>query len=428
MPHNIIEELEHGIVFFAGAGISTENKTVFPYTFYEDVRDELGVPSTSLIAFSKIMSDYCSQANGRAKLLQKLQERFNYIRSFPQIYENATRFHRELSTIPQIDTIITTNWDDYFERVCCATPFVTPQDFALWNVPGRKVIKIHGSINNYGSIVLTENDYKACYRRLRDGILGSVIKQIVGTKTIIYVGYSFGDQDFIRIHRLISKEMGTLLPHPYIVTLDNDSNPRFEAMGITPINTDGTHFVKMLKQHLVSDGQMLDDRRFSGVFSRAVRVENEHSKFVKTCDFSKHPEDIYALVYQDGLNHAFERMATLVGSGHYSHICDVQESIRFYSKEREKRIKAKAYDDVAYIDGYINGLVYLLADDDGRKALPLYYVYGAEHLAFSQSDYVQMRKKASKIHKAAYKHAIELSKRYIGGDPNMTLRHTPFLL
>ena len=32
----------------------------------------------------------------------------------------------------QIENIITTNWDDFFERECGATPYVSPEDFALW--------------------------------------------------------------------------------------------------------------------------------------------------------------------------------------------------------------------------------------------------------------------------------------------------------
>jgi hypothetical protein len=33
-----------------------------------------------------------------------------------------------------------------FERRCGAVPIVTIEDFAFWNTPGRKVLKISGKV------------------------------------------------------------------------------------------------------------------------------------------------------------------------------------------------------------------------------------------------------------------------------------------
>jgi hypothetical protein len=98
------------------------------------------------------MSQLCNQSNGRAKLLRKIKDRFDYIRSFPELYRIATRFHRELSTLFLVDTIVTTNWDSFFEDECGALPFVTADDYAFWEQSVRKVFKIHGSANSLGSI------------------------------------------------------------------------------------------------------------------------------------------------------------------------------------------------------------------------------------------------------------------------------------
>ena len=76
LPDSLIGELlSDKVVLFAGAGISTEDRNVFPYTFYEDIRRELKVPDAESLSFSDLMTRYCAQPNGRANLLRKIRER-----------------------------------------------------------------------------------------------------------------------------------------------------------------------------------------------------------------------------------------------------------------------------------------------------------------------------------------------------------------
>ena len=199
MPSRIVEAAINGdLVLFCGAGISTEGKNVLPYSFYESIKSELGETDDNK-PFSSVMQNYCEQADGRKKLLNKIRERFNYIHSFPELERQATSFHRELSEIHPIRTIITTNWDTYFEEYCGAIPITIPDDFAFWDDHSRFVIKIHGSINNLSSIIATKEDYDGCFKQLRDGIIGATIKTILATKTVVFVGFSFGDEDFSQV-------------------------------------------------------------------------------------------------------------------------------------------------------------------------------------------------------------------------------------
>lgn len=44
LPEEIIEAaIEGNLVLFCGAGISTEGKTVLPYSFYESIKNELEI-------------------------------------------------------------------------------------------------------------------------------------------------------------------------------------------------------------------------------------------------------------------------------------------------------------------------------------------------------------------------------------------------
>ncbi len=312
LPESLIGEiLSNRVVLFAGAGISTEDKSVFPYTFYEQIRSEFKVPESEILPFSNLMTQYCAQPNGRANLLRKFRERFEYVRSFPELYSTATRFHSELSTLFFIDSIVTTNWDDYFERECGATPFVTPEDFAFWSIPGRKVFKLHGSVTNLGSIVATSADYQQCYKRLQKGVLGSSLKMMLATKTILYVGYSFLDEDFTRIYSMLRKEMGELIPRGFIVTLDREGEQRYRQLGLIPIFTDATNFISVLKQHLIEDKHMLSDEVFGAVLAELTVVTAEHHRLWDNFNIYDTPYIIYASSYQDGLIHAFERILAL---------------------------------------------------------------------------------------------------------------------
>jgi NAD-dependent SIR2 family protein deacetylase len=428
LPHHIVEDLySKKIVLFAGAGISTENKTAFSYTLYDDVKDELGILPKTKISFSKLMTKYCAQTNGRRKLLEKIHKRFQYIESFPEIHRFSTRFHRELSTLFFIDTIITTNWDNFFESECGFIPFVTAKDFALWDIKGRKVFKIHGSINNYGSIIATNTDYNKCYKGLRDGILGATIKCILGTKTLIYVGYSFADEDFVKLHRFLKQEMGSIFPKAYIVTIDRDSNKRFEELGLTPIYTDATHFISILKKHAVEAEKMLDDNRLDNVLTALFKVQTEHELLNKAYDCKKHPEIIYASSYQDGLIHAFERMLALNKTGYYSDQCNTIHALKTYEDLRKKKIRKKEYFDVAYIEGYINGLIYILSDDKNRKRLPLYYMFGVNKQPRTITEYRKLSKKAKSLHKTSYTHAKNIVAKKIPDNIELVLHHPPFI-
>ena len=52
--------------------------------------------------------------------------------------------------------------------------------------------KIHGSINNYGSIVATYKDYKTWYDELHKGLIGSKLKLFLSSseKVVVFIGYS----------------------------------------------------------------------------------------------------------------------------------------------------------------------------------------------------------------------------------------------
>jgi hypothetical protein len=418
--------IKGNVVFFVGAGVSTESSRVFPYTFYEDVRQELKDDIPDNLSFPDLMSAYCKQPNGRANLLRKIKERLQYVSSFPELYREATRFHRELSTIPFAETFVSTNWDTYLEEECGAAPFITAEDFAFAELPGRKVFKLHGSVQSYGSIIATREDYEACYARLETGLLGSKLKLLLATKTIIYVGFSFRDDDFIRIHRALTTEMRGLRPQAYLVSPEPTSESLQES-GVTAIRTDGTFFVSKIKERLVSEKYMLPDSRLAGleVFLDTV-VDKHHA--VASIDLKRYPDAVLGFCYQDGLIHALEHTLSLYKTGRSSAPEVILKTARRYECDlRVMKLENGRYDDVAYIDGYVNGLLFLLADDQERKQIPVYYAFGHRDLISSLRQYRRVLGKLSKGKTKPHRWAVKVVAKYLH-TPGIEPHHTPFLL
>jgi hypothetical protein len=426
MPLEIIEATKQSnLVIFAGAGVSTENKRCYNSSFYTNIKDELGVSDTDDITFSKLMERYCEQINGRKKLIDKIQQRFEYVEAFPELFRIATSFHTQLSTIHTINEIITTNWDTFFEKVCGATPFVTGEDVAFWNTKRRKVLKIHGTINNLGSLVITENDYERCYSQLNLGNIGALLKTLLATKVVVFVGYSFGDEDFNKIYDYLMADMKRFSPHFYMVTLDSAAKEMYSDKNITPIITDATYFISVLKKILIDEGSILNDDILYSVDLLLERVRAIHEKIAKKFSLIKYPELIYTLSYQDGLIHSIERVVARRKTGEYSCPGCLINIINSYSKLRKVKLKAKKYADVAYIDGYVENLGYLLGDMIENYSFSPYYLYGYEGVIADYEEFSTLVNKRNIYHKAANKMAEKFIRK--SGCENDIYHHTPFL-
>lgn len=424
----LLQELCDGkVTLFAGAGVSTEAKKVLPRTLHDDVAIELG-NTTRNIAFPELMEKYCQQPNGRSKLLEKITLRFDYIDSFPELNRTATRFHRELGTFFPIRNIITTNWDTYFEQFCKATPFVADSDLAFWEAAPRRVLKIHGSVNNYGSIVATNRDYKKSQRRLNVGILGGLLKTILATQTVIFIGYSCSDSDFIAINKFVKRQMNLFHRQAYVVTPVAADCDKFRTIGFIPIQTDGTNFLAQVKAHAVANGVMYSDDNYNKARSLLDILRYEHIRMCTAINPADWPEIIYVACYQDGLKNALDRATNVQGSGEYSRPGHLSNVMRDYHRWQKKKLRQGKYEDVAYIEGYINGLTYFLMNNEERAQVevPRYFVFGLDAFNCNFKKFLAVTKRKPCLHKAARKRALHFVKRL--SDPSsIDFHHPPWL-
>lgn len=424
MPLAVIEAAaEERLVVFAGAGISTESPTVLPNTFYDDIREELHVDAAEEVSFPDLMSRYCAQPDGRIRLLRRIKERLDYVNAFPQLLKLAARFHHELSPIPQIAEIVTTNWDPYFEHYAAATPFVYPQDFSFWQVPGRKVFKIHGSVSSYGSIIATAEDYARCYSDIFSGVVGANLRMLLATKTVVFVGYSLRDSDLVQTYEAIKGQMGNVLPQAYIVTVDAESAPRFEAMGLLPVVTDATFFLEVLRAALVDRGAVLPANHFEGVVAERRRVAIAHRDLGKM-DINKQPLLLYTFSYQDGLLHGLARVAARESTGEYFRPGYLLNIIRHYEAVLKEKLRDRNYFDVAYVEGYLEALYFLAQPPRERKGwISRYFLPGNDEVIQTRRDFLRALKRSTPP-----KRQVAYAESKVGRmPPGMVPQHLPIL-
>ena len=426
MPEEIISAYKQGnLVIFAGAGVSTETSDVYPFTFQELIKDELGIPPNEKIELPKLLSLYCKPPRSRKDLLRIIKERIDYVKGYSEFYTFATSFHRKLALIPHLNEIFTTNWDDFFEKECDATPIVTGQDFAVFqDVGGRTVFKLHGSIYNYGSIVATEEDYKKCYQRLSTGIIGANLKLLLMSKTIVFVGFSFDDNDFQRLYRLLKKDVSGLIPQSYVVTLDENAQEKLNALSInaTAIVTSAVFFVEQFRKRLVKDKLMLSADKFAKIFKTRQIIEKENAK-LRTFKLKNYPDLIYAYYYMDGLIHTIDYLILKSKSGVNSCRDHVLAELLELGRIAKTYLAEKKYTDATYVKGRQQALAYFIADNDEK--LPIFFVFGSKKKIESFDEFSKILVDAEKLHKAAHKMAQD----YIGANypDDLFPHHAPFI-
>lgn len=407
VPPFLLEEMKNGrVALFAGAGVSRELPRPSDPSFYNRIADVLKADGD--VPFPDLMQRMIDLPNGRIKLLQEIRTHFDRIEAFTELRVIATRFHRALAPIFEIQTIVTTNWDPYFERYCDATPFVTPDDYAYWDVSARRVLKIHGSVTNLGSIVATRDDYKRCEARLTAGSLGATVKHILATQTPLFVGYSFSDSDFLSLFNAIRDEIKGLGRPAYVVTLDKGSVQRFEELGLTPILTEGSYFISKIGQHLEhASSHHLSEAALDEVDKLYARVRHSHRRLFRTFRWRLHPSMLITAFYQDGLMHGLDWIGNHRRSGRSSHTCELARVLTAYEALQKAHTRRRLWEDVAYIEGYLNAFRFVLSSkiEDAKVThlhLPLHFLFGCDWETLGWEEYVRKIRRAHLLHPASH--------------------------
>ena len=195
-------------VVFIGAGATTE-KPHYRETFYQHIK-KLSELKDDPPSFPELMQYFCDQLDG-GHHNRLIREALSRIEEFcvrdSEANGIATMFTDGLAEIPYFNRFVTTNWDPFLERsLDVLVPMIEDRDLAFWDDHKRQVLKIHGCITRPYSIIATQTDYDKCVGRNR--LIFNKLKDLMTTKTFLFVGYSMRDADFRKIWESISNTLG----------------------------------------------------------------------------------------------------------------------------------------------------------------------------------------------------------------------------
>ena len=199
----------------------------FQYQKYKDQLTRQGLtPFEANIKLASIIEDQFNEAFydrkikiGRVKNPQWVKRGISPYKMFlAQFFKNMSIYHSPKTNeeIPKlrslrnkISAVITTNYDLFLEKEIFSTDFkVFVHQNELFSADCyniAEIYKIHGSVSDADSIVITENDYKS-FEESRKLIIAKMLT-LFAESPIIFLGYSFTDEN---IQTIIAEFLGCL--------------------------------------------------------------------------------------------------------------------------------------------------------------------------------------------------------------------------
>lgn len=181
---------------------------------------------------------------------------------FAGIAPKTSLAHDLVASIPHFDSIITTNYDDLFERSLRDSGQVILADHDIPIIDPNKVqvFKVHGDFSDPRTIILRSSDYVRFFSgNSQDSIYWNVVKERMATKSICFLGYSLEDINARAVFESITKALGGKARDCFFISPKQPEHKikDLEKRGLKYIDMDAESFLTELslniKEHVVAD-------------------------------------------------------------------------------------------------------------------------------------------------------------------------------
>lgn len=176
-------------------------------------------------------------------------------------YKNI-HVHRWLTEIPQIKTIVTTNYDTLFETAyeeeieVILHSRTIPQ---IGNSSKVKLYKIHGDFSAPENLIIAKSDYNRFFLDDQFEPLCTKIKALIAENSILFVGYSLEDMNVQFLFNDLFDRLGPHMNGSFFVSpnLPQHKQNVLSERSISYINLTGEQLIEFIKQetheYLVDD-------------------------------------------------------------------------------------------------------------------------------------------------------------------------------
>jgi hypothetical protein len=313
IPPHLLDDIVRGdCVLFMGAGASTEGKGTSYWSdlLVDDLVKECGYPSTLPKTLPEVAQYYCRtlDASRKGRLVRQIRDRISRFMNIPEAYFTVTICHSIVATIPYFRVIVTTNWDPFMERTANIIPIVRDTDMAYWNDSSRQVLKMHGCIADPSTMVITSSDYEEYLKTRIQSAICNKLRDLMSTKTFLFIGYGLADTSFETIHNDILTRMGQFARTSFAVVpeaTDKDTE-LWKTRGVTMIDALAFPFLEELRNKLIDAGAMFEvDREIKTVSKEREKMADTH---METSAQQERNVGLLSSMYQDGLQHGLDTL------------------------------------------------------------------------------------------------------------------------
>lgn len=249
IPRELLEQLHKGnVVLFCGAGISTAPNGLPTGTqLAQELAQRAGLDDVSGMTLPDVAQAY--------ELEMGLQSLIAYVSSRIDDPGYAPlRTHQLIAELP-FKRIITTNWDTLLEEALrqAGRPFakvVRDSDIAYSDEEKVLFVKLHGSIDQKDTLVITGDDYYDVFARLPEA--ANLVQTFFATRTLLFLGFGLADEDFKRLYHEVVRHLGEHKRRAYAVQLEPAplTVRYWEQKNVQIIDADAAEFLEALNAQL----------------------------------------------------------------------------------------------------------------------------------------------------------------------------------
>lgn len=266
------------VLLFAGSGMSIDAGYATVDALIDRIRARVPpelrgqLDQRSLSDVAEKFLHIRGREQGRAELVELIREEFCRA-------PDHTRHHDRLSEIPQIRTIITTNYDPLFELAYrdALQVIIDRHDLAAYDKEKVRLYKIHGSPEKPDSLIISRSDCRESLTQdLRGDVYWSEIRALCTKHAVVFIGYSLSD---FNIENVFADLQIQLEGHQKPMFLVSPHWPEYEVrhleetLNIRYIDQTAEEFVGELKRSV--DAGLLEDHRDGHIdnvqFQQAVK-------------------------------------------------------------------------------------------------------------------------------------------------------------
>ena len=249
IPRELLEQLRKGnVVLFCGAGISmSEGGLPSGRQLARELAQRARLGDVGGMTLPEVAQAYELEM-GHQSLIAYITSRTDDPRYVPLCT------HHLIATLP-FKQIITTNWDNLLEEALrqAGRPFVkVVRDSGIAYADEEKalLIKLHGSIEQKDTIVITGDDYYDVFARLPE--TANLVRSYFATRTVLFLGFGLADQDFKRLYHEVVRHLGKHKRRAYAVQLDPAplTVKYWQQKNVQVIAADATAFLETLREEL----------------------------------------------------------------------------------------------------------------------------------------------------------------------------------